>query len=443
VSHSSHDHAFAVSVAEALGSLSSDVECFVSGVSIQAGADWNREIREALGRSHLLLLLFTSPSQDWDWCLYEAGLYTRFHEEQVSSVVSLFRPAGSGPRPLSNLQGVPASSEKVERFLNTLCHETWKASDDWLKGPLAPDASPDLISAAADRIVTAFPGMRSGDEVYHPCHRVVLDLTRASNDGFGIPLDARVVEGDGATSTYTLSLFRAASGTRSRTWGGLVAAVGGENAAWRHQLDRRFEAALRGELFTPTTATLRAFDPEQRQRRYYRPVLYELVRGVPDVDATTGSPAKGAVVIFDPQLAPDQVGGPAFNLVRINARFATEVFDSFCGTIAARQRTNPAVFDEISEAFGLIYEEADRFGLFDVGEIERAYGGAYESSGVGALIDEWERARQRLDHALTGRDPAATEALLSEMHDLNRQFSLAATKRYLESLQPTTSAHGR
>ena len=191
VSHSSHDNAFAVSVADALGSLSSDVECFVSGVSIQAGADWNREIREAPGRSHLLLLLFTSPSQDWDWCLYEAGLYTRFHEEQVSSVVSLFRPTGSGPRPRSNLQCVPSSAERVERWLNALCHEEWKTSDEWLKGPLAPDATPDLISAAAHRIVTAFPGMTSGDEIYHPCQRVVLDLTHASNDGLGIPLDAR------------------------------------------------------------------------------------------------------------------------------------------------------------------------------------------------------------------------------------------------------------
>ena len=62
------------------------------------------------------------------------------------------------------------------------------------------------------------------------------------------------------------------------------------------------------------------------------------------------------------------------------------------GTIAARQHPEPAAFDEISEAFGLIYEEADRFGLFDVDEIERTHEGSYESSGVGLLIDKPPRS---------------------------------------------------
>ena len=341
ISHKHDDHAFADTVAASLCSLTGTIECFVSGADIGAGTDWNDEIRQALFRSHLLLLLFTNPSSNWDWCLYEAGLYTRFQEDHVCSVVSVFDPNRSAPRPLSNLQGVPATQEKLEAFLTRLCRETWRVSDDWLRGPLARQVKPAQIKAAARKIAEAFPTEQPAGTVYHPCHRVVLDLSSARPAQDGIPEDARVVEGDGATTAYTLSLFRAASGTRAKTWGDLVTSVGGEDAAWRHQLDQRYAAALREELFSPTTATLRAFDPEQRQRRYYRPMLFEVTCTPPcigDAAGEIGRRVQQVTVVFDPQLAPSHVGGPIFNLVRINARFASEVFEVFCGNVAHRQR---------------------------------------------------------------------------------------------------------
>ena len=161
-------------------------------------------------------------------------------------------------------------------------------SDDWLRGPLAPQVKPAQIKAAARRIAEAFPTEQPVGTVYHPCHRVVLELSSARPAQDGIPEDALVVEGDRATTAYTLSLFRAASGTCAKTWGDLVASVGGEDAAWRHQLDQRYAAALREELFSPTTATLRAFDPEQRQRRYYRPILFEVTCTPPCLGEAAG-----------------------------------------------------------------------------------------------------------------------------------------------------------
>jgi hypothetical protein len=440
ISHKHDDHGFADTVAKALGGLTGTIECFVSGSNIDAGTDWNEEIRQALARSHLLLLLFTSPSQNWDWCLYEAGLYTRFQDDDVASVVSLYPPDGSAPRPLGNLQGVPASTEKLEAFLTRLCRETWRVSDDWLRGPLARQVKPAQIKAVARRIAEAFPTREAGGAVYHPCHRVVLDLAQVPPSADRIPEDARVVEGPGGTTAYTLSLFRAASGTRAKTWGELLAAVHGQDAAWRHQLDRRYAAALREELFRPTTATLRGFDPEQRLRRYYRPVLYEVVCTAPcfdgDGEQQTARRVQRVTVVFDPQLAPAKVGGPAFNLVRINARFASEVFEVFCGTVAQRSRSGAPVFDEIEEAFDLIYEEAEGFGLFESHEIEQIYGVEYASSGVETLGGEWDALRLRLAAALGDRDAAAVEQLLGEMRELNRRFSLAAAERYLATLEP-------
>jgi hypothetical protein len=63
ISHKQEDHALAVVVKKAIQSLNKDlIDCFVSGVDITAGTDWRREIRSALARSHILLLLFSSDN---------------------------------------------------------------------------------------------------------------------------------------------------------------------------------------------------------------------------------------------------------------------------------------------------------------------------------------------------------------------------------------------
>ena len=437
ISHKHEDHEVATTVAKWLESISTSLECFVSGSDIAAGTDWNREIREALKTSHLLVLLFTNPSHNWDWCLYEAGLFTRLDEEDVRAVVSLFHPDGTTPRVLENLQGVPARESAIQEFLENLCKSTWRVSDDWRRGPLNPRVRPQVLKEAARQIESAFPAAMSR-ATHHPCHRLVLDLSGATERTDGIPDEARVVEGPGATETYTLSLFQVASGVRSRTWGDLVAAVRGETAPWRCQLDRRYAAALRGELFAPTTATLRAFALEQRYRRHYRPIIYEIVRAPSPAGAqpsTAERPPLAVTIVFDPQLAPTQVGGSALNLVRIYARFAAEVFDVFCGTVAQRTASSPGVFIEIREALQIINEEAERSCVFELGELEHVYGDTYQGSEVQELSARWDSELHELERVLTAQDALAVEELLGEMRELNRRSAVAATRRYQVSLE--------
>ena len=106
------------------------------------------------------MLLFTNPSQNWDWCLYEAGLFTRLDEDDVHAVVLLvFHPDGSAPRVLDNLQGVPSQGRITRVFLENLCKSTWRVSDDWLKGPLnSRPVRPEVLQTAAAQIPQgAFP----------------------------------------------------------------------------------------------------------------------------------------------------------------------------------------------------------------------------------------------------------------------------------------------
>jgi hypothetical protein len=363
--------------------------------------------------------------------------------DDVSAVVCIFDPASSSPSPLASLQGVPANVEAVERFLTDLCLATWRVSDDWRLGALVPRIRPAQISKAAHKIVAAFPEAPHAETTYHPCHRVVLDLTATGVEPVeaGIPESARVVEGVGGTTEFTLSLFNLAAGRRALTWGDLLDAVDGRDAAWRAQLDRRFVCALHEQLFTPITATLRAWNQGRRHQRVMKPVIYRILREPPGATAssTTGAHAHGrpteVTLVFDPLVAPNRIGGSELSLVRVNARFRAEVIDEFAGTVRARVREGMPVLDEIREAVSLVYDEANTYGVFDESELQRVYGKDYEGKGLRAMGERWIATLQALDAALDSADLQEVEANLAALGEMNRTFCLESTKRYLLALE--------
>ena len=294
VSHKHDDHAFAVQVKHVLERVSGRIECFVSGSDLSAGTDWNIEIRAHLQKSHLLILLFTEPSRNWDWCLFEAGLFTSLGLAEDHAVVCLYRAQGTSPRPLSNLQGVPVEAEALQRFFNTLCKETWRLAKEWRLGALFPRVSQSIVAQASAEIIAAFPSDGVSDLIYYPCHRLVLDLSASEEIGTTIPFDAVVVEGEGATSPFTMTLFNLAHGRRARVWGELVAAAGGQDAPWLVDLDRRFAAALNEQLFSPSSTIMQLWDPWRRHRRGYRSTLYRIMReGKPRVSSGTAAITAG------------------------------------------------------------------------------------------------------------------------------------------------------
>ena len=139
----------------------------------------------------------------------------------------------------------------------------------------------------------------------------MLDLPTSENIEAGIPREALVVEGDGGTSNFTLTLFNLAYGRLARTWGDLVEAAGGADAPWLTDLDRHFVAALREELFSPTTTTIQLWDTWHLHRRSYRAILYQIVReGRRGLSAGAGRAPLGrpwqVTIVLDPVAGTDQ-----------------------------------------------------------------------------------------------------------------------------------------
>ncbi len=422
ISHKHADREVAEAIRSELEKLSPLIRCWVSGTDIIAAADWRREIHHGLGQSHLLLLLFTTPAYNWDWCLYEVGLFMRFEETDARAVVCLFDPRGESPGPLANVQGVPAQPDRLrDTLLRPLLKETWRVSDDWLRGPLAADAREEEIDQAAEAIGAAFAGAL-GTEDYYPCHRLVLELGDVDFDpAEGIPEKAVVKEGYGATTGYTLSLFGQAEGPAPRSWGAIVQAVGGEDAAWRRKLDQQFAAACREELFDPLIEPF----PTWSRDRLYRPILTQVRRR-----SGNGRPEEVTLLLVR-DLAPPLVGGPEFNLVRSNARFRAEVFDVYEGDLSEQLAAAGAgVYRSIRGAFERVEREAEALEVFTEAQVRAAYGDDYDPDALGELERAWVTGRRRLDRALDEHDRARTVEELAGLSDLNRQFMALAAARY-------------
>lgn len=422
LSHKHEDHDIAVAIRDRLEKLAvGTIDCFVSGEDISAGSDWNRTIKAELARSHLLLLLFTKPSRNWDWCLYEAGLFSRFDAETVHSVVSLYDPRTGPPRPLSSIQGVAADEHHVERLLRRLCHATWEVSDDWRRGALAPDASERKLKRYAAQIVQHFAVARDVDrDVHHSCHRVVLDFSQVKgNVGDQIPEDAVVVKGYGATDGFTLSLFGAAKGPETLTWHDLLSAVDGHEQLWRRQLDETFARALHKELFPPVAGMLRAWDPDERRSRLYRPILYRVLRSRADKAAPIG-----ATVIFHREAS---AGDRTLDVVRVNAGIEQAIERATCSLTSGA--CDSLALAEIRDAFLV----ADASGTFEPENLKAVYQEDFDASGV--LVKRWQATRRNLEEALSEASAEKLEPLLADMRDLNREFSITATERYLKELR--------
>jgi hypothetical protein len=114
--------------------------------------DW---IRERLAESNLPLLIFTELTATWDWCLYEAGMFTHLEGEDRRRVICLHNARAEPPKPLEHLQSVPAAPESVAQFLAQFFgNTTLTGTAEPINSPLADN--PDQLARLAASVCGHF-----------------------------------------------------------------------------------------------------------------------------------------------------------------------------------------------------------------------------------------------------------------------------------------------
>jgi hypothetical protein len=113
---------------EILKSEINDVDFFLSE-KITPGENWRIDITKALKSAGCMLLLYLDPDQDWDWCLFEAGLFSA-HRSRDGGTTALLYPISGIARPdlLSDIQTTSPTLDSMKTFLASF-YNTTKQTD--------------------------------------------------------------------------------------------------------------------------------------------------------------------------------------------------------------------------------------------------------------------------------------------------------------------------
>lgn len=121
ISHKSRDKAAAIRIRTTLKKYGGNgMDIFVSE-QIEPGKEWPSEIWEHLLKADWLLLLYTDESEEWDWCLFDAGFFATKGKGCNEGLVCLHVTEVLPPKPLSLWQTVKVyEPDSMDGFVKKL-----------------------------------------------------------------------------------------------------------------------------------------------------------------------------------------------------------------------------------------------------------------------------------------------------------------------------------
>ncbi len=95
---------------------------FFDAAKIEPGAKWRDTIRKELSQANIFFLVLTNPAEDdFDWPLYEAGLFESLEEEDRRRIICIYADSREcPPDQLGDIQGVKATEPAILDLLTRL-----------------------------------------------------------------------------------------------------------------------------------------------------------------------------------------------------------------------------------------------------------------------------------------------------------------------------------
>jgi hypothetical protein len=118
------------------------LEVFISE-ELPYGLDWLTTLHRELDKADKLVLLYTDPDQQWDWCLYESGFFRGRASDNAGKSVIVFHDIDvPPPAPLQHIQNAAMSErhrDGIQKFIQELFTEPVRPG----VGPLLPEVVKD------------------------------------------------------------------------------------------------------------------------------------------------------------------------------------------------------------------------------------------------------------------------------------------------------------
>lgn len=141
-------------IQEALEAWAPDRLEFFDDRSIKAGDKWREEIRRELEKATILLLVLTKPARDdFDWPLYEAGLFEDLNGKRQKRVICLHPVGEERPSQLGERQAVEATEENILGLLQSLYRDAeFSGTQSPLNGKVKDHQLEPIVEAIFEHI---------------------------------------------------------------------------------------------------------------------------------------------------------------------------------------------------------------------------------------------------------------------------------------------------
>ena len=441
LSHKAKDFRLAERCRNAIQELLS-INVFMSE-DIPKAHGFRQEIHSALEKADCFILLFTDPSEDWSWCLYEAGLYNTALTQVNGSgrpIYCLHFQDTPPPSPLADLQTVKSEARDIERWISDLCRVLKHTPPSGGK-----------IQIAAKKIDQAFKALNVVTEVeIKPYIWVVLPWPGRTKPNFNaaklpairfenalvsIDKDSASMLGFGTPpQNYTLEQFLnildfdSSHGSHSRPY-------------WMTVF---FESLIRGVSADLKMQEIAYFRHEEGT--VLRPIVVSVAK---NKDATTCK----LKVRFTRTVAPPVTDQPdpvqrLADGVRLGVRTRIEVIEAFSGRMSQIYRDkimSNSPMEEVGRKFAVggrlikvlqaIYEEAMANGFRPEQPAPKFFSNRAQQKHYEDIRAEGIRLWGELEKAATKEDQVAsgkyiqTERLLSELKKINGEYLEVAVPR--------------
>ena len=383
-----------------------------------AGKQWRQTIRNEITHANWFILLLPDPSDDWDWCLYETGLFDR-NPTSADRLICLHHPETTIPSPIRDYQAIRATDTEVEKFLRMVFVE-----DNPIPGmqPINPSIQND-IPEIAKRIVNAIRPPRKClvTDPIEPYVRLRIDDAARFTDAMDLD-NATIL--DANADALDIFDFRQKPGK----WGELRSGIHEpqSDGRWREELFHVVRKAAQGRKFTPIQAVFHASNGKA-----YRPVLSALERL-----GNKRGPIESYQITFAEDVSTMNVSGMPTDLatlatiLRMTFRFRWEVLEKY-----GRKEIREEDVEQIENAITRMETDADSRGIVDQEAILKLFR-ADAAERLLQMFSHWDKLRNRWDHtgildiAIANKDTDKISEILRDMTPMNQEFLDLAANRF-------------
>lgn len=410
------DEAVASSVVKAMRSASTRLNITYAR-EFESGKDYREKILRATRNAHWFILLLPDPAEDWDWCLYESGLF-RAKTFPGDRLICIHHKDSKIPDQISNFNAVAATKERLTSFLDELfCQENPIPGMDKIN----ENAMIESIAEIIEREVSPPSSLKTVP--FHDFVSVTVSDENPLSHNDDLNEIAIIDSTPGKLAPFGKSEM-------PETWGELISNVIDDSAdLWRTELRRAIRAARDKNIPNEIHATFTGSNG-----KHYRPVLHSKVQAdsTGEIHSFFISFIEDITVI-DHNSVPEGVGIIAAAL-KLALRFRWEILEN--------KRYHDHVMcdeeaDELRMSIDRIMIEGISAGLMDKALLISQFELDTDKQRIDEMFSHWfkllnDEGTGLLDLALRERNAVEAAKILEELSPLNKEFLKMSSRRFSE-----------